>query len=334
MRLAPPIAALAAFLALAAPAAAKPLDVTVMTRNMYLGTDLIPIALAEPGDPFEQAVAKGYQDAQATRFALRAQAVAREIARTKPDVVGFQELTSWTTGPKGDPGPATQPAFDHLTPLLKELTRLGQPYSVVKGGGGIDLEGPSSLGFDIRISEDESLILVRKGVRVVRRQAQPFNDLLKVDTKALGPVTAVRSWSALDLVKGGVRFRVVNTHLEAYSPATRLAQAKELVAGPLRSKLPVILVGDLNSGPTLPKTDDRPPYQALAQAGFVPRRSTRFSCCSDDLKAPTFDHNVDWIMSKPALKLVGASLTGLSLLPEGIFPSDHGGVVSTLRLRR
>jgi endonuclease/exonuclease/phosphatase family metal-dependent hydrolase len=327
------VAALAT-LALAAPAAAKPVDVTVMTRNMYLGTDLIPIAAADPGDPFEQAVAKGYQEAEATKFAIRATAVAREIAGAKVDVVGFQELTTWRTGPKNDPAPASTVAFEHLKPLLAELARLHAPYTVVAGGGGIDLEGPSSLGTDIRISEDESLMLVRKGIRVVGRQAHLFTNQLKVDTKALGPVTAVRSWSAVDLVKGGVKFRVVDTHLEAYSPDIRLAQAKELVAGPLKSKTPVILVGDLNSGPVLPKAADRPPYQALAKAGLVPRRTKKNSCCSDDLKTPTFDHNVDWIMSKPSLPLVRSFLTGLSLLPEGMFPSDHGGVASTLRLSR
>jgi endonuclease/exonuclease/phosphatase family metal-dependent hydrolase len=320
-------------LSLAASAAAKPVDVTVMTRNMYLGTDLIPIALADPGDPFEQAVAKGYQDAQSTDFPARAKAVAQEIARTKPDVVGFQELTTWRTGPKNDPAAAGKVAFEHLAPMLAELKRLHQSYKVVKGGGGIDLEGPSSLGFDVRISEDESLMLVRKGIKVVDRTAKRFTNQLQVPTKAKGLVTAVRSWNCLDLIKNGKPFRVVDTHLEAYSTDIRLRQAKELLAGPLRSKNPVILIGDLNSGPTLPKAEDRPPYEALAKGGFSPRRTPKNSCCSDDLRTPTFDHNVDWIMAKPKrVKLVRSSLTGLKPLPEGILPSDHGGVVSTLSL--
>src|SRR4029078_5113435 len=116
----------------------------------------------------------------------------------------------------------------------------------------------SSLGFDVRIKDDESTMLVAKGVHIAHAKASPFKNLFKVDTKALGPVTVVRSWNAVDLVKRGHRFRVVDTHLEAYSPDFRLQQAKELVAGPLKAKTPVILIGDLNSGPALAKPEDRP----------------------------------------------------------------------------
>jgi len=71
----------------------------------------------------------------------------------------------------------------------------------------------------------------------------------------------------------GIKFHFVNTHLEAYSADFRLKQAQELVKGPLRSKLPTILVGDLNSGPKLPKPEDRPPYDAIAKAGFKEART-------------------------------------------------------------
>ena len=59
-------------------------------------------------------VAKGYQDAQSTNFPARARGVAREIAKTKPDVVGFQELTTWRTGPKNDPGAVRMPCSSRL----------------------------------------------------------------------------------------------------------------------------------------------------------------------------------------------------------------------------
>src|SRR5438874_485055 len=58
-----PTLVLALFLVLAAPAAAKPVDVTVMTPNLFLGTDLIPIATPDPGDPFQQAVPKPFEAA-------------------------------------------------------------------------------------------------------------------------------------------------------------------------------------------------------------------------------------------------------------------------------
>src|SRR4051794_37632025 len=110
-----------------------------MTRNLFLGTDLIPVAVADPGDPFKQAVTKAYDEANASNFNARARGVAREIAKAKPDVVGFQELTAWYTDG------ALQ--FDHLKPLVAELKRLKQAYTVVPGGGGTDLEGDSAGGF-------------------------------------------------------------------------------------------------------------------------------------------------------------------------------------------
>jgi endonuclease/exonuclease/phosphatase family metal-dependent hydrolase len=335
-KLALALTALALVAAAPSTASANPVDVTVMTRNLFLGADLIPLAVADPGDPFEQAVAKTFQEAQSSNFAARMRGVAREIAKAKPDVVGLQEVTSWWTGPKNDPAPAGKLEFEHLRPLLAELKRLHAPYRLARGGGGTDLEGPSASGVDVRFKEDESPLLVRKGVRIAKRRAHAFKRLLQIPTKALGTVTVTLSWAALDLVKQRKRFRVVNAHLEAYSTDVRLRQAKELVAGPLRSRTPVILVGDLNSGPKLDNPDDRPPYNAIAGAGFTPRRTARFSCCFDDLTgAGKWDHNVDWIMAKPSkrVKLVRSFVTGATKLPEGLLASDHGGVVSTLRLR-
>ena len=62
------------------------------------------------------------------------------------------------------------------------------------------------------------------------------------------------------------------------------------------------------------------------------------SCCYSDLFDPaaTFDHTVDHVLTKPGLKTVRAVVTGNKAgerTPSGLWPSDHGGVVSTLRLR-
>ena len=47
-----------------------------------------------------------------------------------------------------------------------------------------------------------------------------------------------------------------------------------------------------------------------------------------------FTHTVDHILTKPGLKTVDAFVTGndpSERTPSGLWPSDHGGVVSTLR---
>jgi hypothetical protein len=105
----------------AAPAAKKkpPPQITVMSRNLFLGADLIPLALAKPGDEFEEAAGKLLDQILATEPAARMKLVAREIAKTKPDLVGLQEVTLWRTGPKNDPAPATDVRVDYLATIKK-----------------------------------------------------------------------------------------------------------------------------------------------------------------------------------------------------------------------
>jgi hypothetical protein len=63
------------------------------------------------------------------------------------------------------------------------------------------------------------------------------------------------------------------------------------------------------------------------------------SCCYDSLfdAAARFDHTVDHVLTKPGLRKVKATVTGddaSQRTASGLWPSDHGGVVSTLRLRK
>jgi endonuclease/exonuclease/phosphatase family metal-dependent hydrolase len=330
-RLAPVLALAALAAALAGPAqAAKAPTVTVMTRNLYLGADLIPLATTPPGPGFNQAATNMFAGVQSEDPNARMKLVADEIAKAKPDIVGLQELSLWRTGP----APASTVAFDYLAQIKRELAAKHASYRVVALEQKFNVEGPMATGNDVRLTLGDA-ILAKKGVKVKNVHSGLFKNQLTIPTQAIGNVTTNRSWNSLDATVRGVKVHVVNTHLEAYSADFRLKQAQELVKGPLRSKLPTILIGDLNSGPTLPKPEDRPPYQAIAKAGFKPARTAAFSCCFDDLKLDAgWDHNVDWILTKPKLKLVRSFITGKEKTPGGVHPSDHGGVVSVLRLKK
>jgi endonuclease/exonuclease/phosphatase family protein len=328
--------ALAALLTVAAsPAlAARAPSVTVMTRNLFLGANLPPLAVAPPGAPFEQAAGAVFAAVQATDPEGRMKLVAREIAKDRPDLVGLQELSLWRTGPKGDPAGATTVVYDYLATIRRELARLHAGYRVVTVSRPLNLEGPTDRDFDVRLTLGDA-ILARRGVTTSRARSGIFRAQLQFPTAALGTVPVLRGWNSLDARVRGARLRFVNAHLEAYSPDVRLAQARELVRGPLRSRLTTILAGDLNSGPRLPKPEDRPPFQAIARAGFVVERTPKPSCCyHDDLRSGVWDHNVDYIMARPRLRLVRSSLTGREQTATGVWPADHGGVVSVLRLRR
>jgi len=68
-----------------------------------------------------------------------------------------------------------------------------------------------------------------------------------------------RGWAYVDGAFQGDKFRFVTTHLEVDAPfdpfgKIQEAQARELVAVPLWTLRPVILVGDLNSPPTAGQT--------------------------------------------------------------------------------
>lgn len=318
--------------AAAAPAAApKTVDVSVMTRNLFLGADLIPLATAGQGDPFKQAATGLLNEIRASDPNGRMKLVAGEIAKAKPDVVGLQEVSLWRTGPPGA-APTTVVA-DYLKTITTELARRHVPYRVATKRLGLSLRAPTSSGVDVSVAIGDA-VLVRQGVATSGARSGLFRQQLTVPTQELGPVSTNRSYNVLDVTVRGARLHVVNAHLEAYDPATRLKQVQELVAGPLRSPRTTILLGDLNSGPDLPKPEDRPPYAAIAKAGFVPERTRTPSCCDDTLDKLHWDHNVDWIMARPRVRLVSSSLTGKERTAGGLNPSDHGGVLSVLAVRR
>ena len=317
---------------MAAPSAqaAKGPTITVMTRNLFLGADLIPLATTPPGAQFEQTATNMFNGVTGETPDARMKLVAGEIAKAKPDLVGFQELSLWRTGP----APASDVAFDYIKTITTQLKKLHQSYRVVAIKQGFNVEGPMGGGNDVRLTLGDA-ILARKGVKVKHVHSGLFKNQLTIPTQTIGNVTTNRGYNELDATVHGVTVHVVNTHLEAYSADVRLKQAQELVKGALRSKLPTILIGDLNSGPNLPKPEDRPPYQAIAKAGFKEERTPKFSCCFNELTDKTgWDHNVDHIMAKPKLTLVRSFITGTETTPAGVHPSDHGGVVSVLRLKR
>ena len=93
---------LLALLAAAPIAEAKPgPKLTVMTRNIYLGGNIaLPIGATSRED-FEAKTTQLWQQVQATDFPARAKLLAREVRKTKPDVIGLQEVALWRRGPDG-----------------------------------------------------------------------------------------------------------------------------------------------------------------------------------------------------------------------------------------
>ena len=72
-------------------------DVVVLTRNVYVGTDVDQILLAETPEQLLVRVEAAWQQLVATDFAERAEALADEIMDAEPHLVGLQEITTFRT---------------------------------------------------------------------------------------------------------------------------------------------------------------------------------------------------------------------------------------------
>lgn len=373
------IAILILFL-LPALAAAKPGDpgrgkvVDVMTRNVYLGADLLPAIAAKSLPEFIAANGQILREVTANDFPTRADGLADEILEERPDLVGLQEVALWRTAPPSltplvaGPSAATV-RYDYLRELLDELNAgngkggNGKPrYDVVVVQNEFDFEAPAD---ENKVAGDgpggpladaeingrltmRDVILVRRGAGIRTWNPQGGHFVTLLPAPILGSTVPItRGWTATDAkARGSNPFRFVNTHLEAFEPNVRAAQAGELVApgGPATSDLPVVLVGDINSDDDTVAGADRLAYEVLLGAGMVERSTNEpLSCCLDSSllavgaggDVSDFDHQVDHVMTRDpkVVTLISSSVTGL-LPVNGFWSSDHAGVFSSLRFLR
>lgn len=350
--------------------------ITVMSRNVYLGADLGPALNASNLDEAIDGAGEIYNEIEETDFTERALPLGREIARTKPDLVGLQEVALWREQIPSDGGwtesggfgePAQDVKYDFLALLMDGIDRAGGDYKIVGVQEEFDAELPADIDdnnetgplfgadLDARLTMRD-VILVRKGskVKAPKRtvEKENFETLYTANVGGI-EITAERGWLSVEAKyrknqkSKAEKFRFVNTHLEAFGdPEIREAQARELFAkgGPLRSKGQVVLVGDLNSGIRKHNIgaggggsadpDDQLAFRALKKFGMKDRGAVQ-TCCYPDMFDPLFEftHTVDHVMVKPKLKLRRSFVTGddpKAMTPSGLWPSDHGGVVSKL----
>lgn len=324
--------------------------VTVMTRNVDEGTDLDFILAAAAGgtiDDLLAAVGQTYEEVIASNIPERAAALAREISDAQPDLVGLQEVTVWRTGPLFDSKPARKVAFDPLRSLLEELDKLGQHYETVAIVKDFDFELPSALGFDVRRT-DRDVLLVRteSGVTVSNVQPRNFETKTPFDSPLLGQIEVPAGWISADVRIRGEQFRVVTTHLDNLSPLVRLGQALELSQGPTNTALPVILIGDFNSDAESSDPDQNGAYQLLRSAGLSDAwteahpgvQGITWALHDEDPFTPflTPTQRIDLVLFGGLDQVLSAELIGNNLsdlTQSGLWPSDHAGLVVTLQLR-
>ncbi|MFT6264407.1 MAG: endonuclease/exonuclease/phosphatase family metal-dependent hydrolase [Oleiphilaceae bacterium] len=254
--------------------------IKVMSRNIYLGADIFPViatAQQQAELPPEQqnpiaiplAVSEVFQTVQATNFPERAQALADEIERRRPHVIGLQEVSQWFIGPAdslvGGTSPATEVVYDYLDILMVALAERDLDYVVASSIDNADLELPMVTGTDatgyptfadIRL-HDRDVILVKNTARVSFSNEYSANFTTNGTVDIAGSeIEFTRGYNMIDVTVRGADYRFVNTHLEVgggepYSSlqALQMNELLQVIAATTGAETPVILVGDFNSSP-------------------------------------------------------------------------------------
>lgn len=273
-------------------------QLTVMSRNIYLGAD-VSIALELIPDMPAAAQFMWDQVAQ-TNFSKRAPVLAAELAREAPDVVAVQEATTWycRTSLFG----SSTAVFDFTAQLLDATAATGVEYVMAEHNG----RKAFNPGYSIPVLPYLTTV----------RDPQTFRPIFGTDEAACGftigdallvradladDVTAVGAgdyeskyavvpiifeidrgytWAELSLPQGAVR--VVTTHLESVwdsgSAPDSAEQARELVAATNSWDMPLVVIGDFNIDPR----DPRP--VGAANPGLQPDTTTG---CDAQVPNPT-----------------------------------------------
>ena len=318
--------------------------IVAMTRNMYIGADVDRVIAALSGmsaeDP-QTALAAVLQEFVATDLPTRINALADEIAREQPHVVGLQEVSSLGINLPPEFGFPLMQA-DFLAGLLQALALRGLAFETVSNlnfqfnllGGGITLA-------------DRDVLLVRSGLPILHQGNGTFScPPLCIPVSGLG--TLSRGWVRATTRIGSRTVTFVSTHPESGDlpqiAALRAGQVQELVTTLSAVDGPLVLMGDLNEAPGGAVS------QILASAGFLdvwPSAGTGpgYTCChATHLQSGEFTKRIDYVMVR------GGFLTGSGAVVSGararvigespservnssfglIWPSDHGGVVVSL----
>ncbi len=241
--------------------------VTVMTRNMYIGADVDAVigALAspDPGDDLP-ALLGAIAVLQRTDFPARVEALADEIARARPHVVGLQEVDS----------------------LGIHLAALGLPQAALAARG-LDY-AVAGLVTNVTAAPFPGIGLRDHDVILVDAERVTVNPAVTAQTFTfnIGPVAPgvvlQRGLVMIDVTIEGTPIRIASTHLESGGApglsALRAAQAAEL-ASVVGAASPAILLGDFNDTPGSTM------YGVVTGAGFIDAwgalrpGALGFTCC-------------------------------------------------------
>ena len=332
-------------------------SLTVMTRNLYLGADINrPLRATQGRTGHGALLALGHanhelsETVQSTNFGARSELLADEIAATRPDLVGLQEVALWRHGPlqldhlgRLD---AQQTDSDFLEILRRALTERGVPYDVAAIQQESDVEGPAFTGNPLRgtVENGRDIRLTVRDVIMVRHGS---------------PARVIDSGGGqyghrIDVTLAGVDFAFIRGYAWA-----DVAVGRARLSGLARfSPMAAVIVCDCNSDPNsgAVRPQDNAPlsaaYQLLTERGgfsdlWPQQRSSAgpgftagLSELVNDPTADGFTRRLDLVLARPSAGTGVTSTNGDVIGDEltdrddgtGLWPSDHAGVVMHLRI--
>ena len=311
---------------------------TVMTYNVYLGSNPNDLLAVEHLAQVPEETAKMYQNMIASDFPGRATVIAKSIKAHHPHLIGLQDISlirrqspsNLMTHTTPD---ATEVVIDFLAVLMDALHAEGLEYHVAAQVETVDAEMPrlTETGIvDSRLT-DYNVLLARSDVTVSRPMSAKFKTAFTVEGLGLDIESA---YVAVDATVSGVTYRVVNTNLDEFAKPVRVAQTQELIDSLADETLPVILLGDFNT-----PAPDGTAYQLLRSAGYVDlwqldtESTPGNTCCQDeDLRneVSTLSKRSDLIFARHLKPAQIRTDTLSERLPSGVWASDHAGVVAHL----
>ena len=253
-------------------------QVTVMTRNLYLGAD---VGVAMDLIPNLSAAAQFMWDqVKATDFNQRAPKLAAEVIAARPDVIGIQEATIWFC--KKNAWSKRTEVFNFTDQFLAATKAQGQEYVLATKGGKTALNTGYSIAavpFVTMVNDPETF----QPLFGQDKAACGFEiaDALAIRADLAGKVLAVgnteyettytivptimtiyRGYSWADIQIGNTPVRFVTTHLESLWDENKIPnaakQAQQLIADLKDTKHPIVIMGDFNSDPRDPRIADDP----------------------------------------------------------------------------
>jgi endonuclease/exonuclease/phosphatase family metal-dependent hydrolase len=257
-------------------------ELTVMSRNLYLGSDVAVAMKLIPN--MSKAAQFMWDQVAATDFKKRAKVLANEITQNKPEVIGIQEATRWYC--KQYFWSKNEVIYDFTQDLINALNDVGEQYEIAQliQNGKISLaRNPGyqipAIPFITMVSDAKSfqpvfgkdsaacgfeiadVLLIKKSIstKVLAIGNTEYEASYSIIPKLM---TVYRGYTWIDLNWNGTTTRIISTHLESIWDEGKIPnaaiQAKQLVNDLATTKIPTIIIGDFNSDPRDPRAKNSP----------------------------------------------------------------------------